>query len=169
MKTRKTLLSIFIITVALLAAVWFNKGTFTTEQTVVQEVQTDQDNQQLTIGDTHYLFDVSDQNSGQIKELLNRAEQLSGSAPLEQSSTNIVMVIHGPNVVLFDQKNYQKNKELVDLAARLEAFNIIDFKICQTAATMRGIESNSFHSFLEVIPIAPTEINRLVKKGYVEL
>lgn len=140
-----------------------------TSETVIKEQAKGKENQQLTINGVHYLLDVSDQDPSQIKSLLNRAEKVASNNNPDERSSRIVMVIHGPNVELFDKKNYQQNQSLIEQAARLDKSEVIDFIICQKAATARGIEKTSFPDFLEVVPFFGIEVNNLKKQGFVNL
>ncbi len=126
-------------------------------------------NQQVTIGETYYLFDVADNGPEKVKTLLERAEALSKETESNHAESRIAMVIHGPDINIFDKKNYEKNKEIVDLAARLDASDVIDFKVCKTAADSRGISESSFPAFMEMVPFSADEIERLEDEGYVEL
>ncbi len=85
------------------------------------------------VDNIHYLFDLVDHDPEQIKQLLKRAESLSKTADAANQQSRIAMVIHGPDIEFFDKKNYDKNKELIDLAARLDASKIIDFNVCKRA------------------------------------
>lgn len=167
MANRKLILSVLIFGLLLIGVLYTKKYPLPEEATHTKDQA--QENQQLIIGGVHYLLDVSDNNPNQIKELLDRAEKLSTSSEPNEKASKVVMVIHGANVELFDKKNYFQNKSLIDQAARLDAFDVIDFKICQTAAASRGIKKTSFPSFLEVVSFAGYEIDRLEAKGYVEL
>ena len=125
--------------------------------------------QEKTAERTHYLFDLVDHEPEQIKRLLERAESLSKTVDATNEKSRIAMVIHGPDVEIFDKKNYGKNKDIIDLAARLDASDVIDFKVCQVTADSRGIKESSLPSFMEMVPFAPDEIDRLEDEGYVEL
>jgi len=123
-------------------------------------------NQQKKFDETHYLFDLVDHEPWQIQQLLERAELISKR---QEVTSRIVFVIHGPDIEKFDKNNYGQNKTIIDLAAKLDATNVIDFKVCQVTADSRGINESSFPPFIELVPFAPDEIDRLNKKGYVEL
>ncbi len=146
----------------------------TAEQFSIRQTSANQQNDQgsdvtPTDDNTHYLFDLVDHDPDQIKQLLQRAESLSRSTDTNDQQSRIAMVIHGPDIEFFDKKNYAENKELIDLAARLDASDIIDFKVCKVTADSRGISGSSFPSFMEIVPFAPDEIDRLENDGYVEL
>lgn len=168
MTPRKTIISTLIIALLAVGIFYVKKNPVSIKENTSSVEQT-QTNQQLTIGGVHYLLDVSDQNPAQIKSLLNRAEEVSISTTSSGATSRIVMVIHGPNIDLFDKKNYLQNRELIEQAARLDALNVIDFKVCQRTATSRGIKKTSFPDFLEVVPFASIELNSLAEKGYVDL
>jgi len=76
-------------------------------------------------------------------------------------------VLHGPEVEFFSTRNYAQYKDIVDQAARLDAFDVVDVKICQSMMEARGIERDDIPSFIEQVPLGPGEIERLVRQGYV--
>jgi len=54
----------------------------------------------------------------------------------------------------------------VDEAARLDAFDVVDIRICQTMMEARGIGPDDIPSFIEQVPYGPGEVERLVEDGY---
>ncbi|MEE8054779.1 MAG: DsrE family protein [Gammaproteobacteria bacterium] len=124
---------------------------------------------QVTIGNKRYLFDVSDHSPRELEALLRRAEDLAQSSDAENDQLDIALVLHGPDVELFTKENYDKYKDIVDLAARLDAFDVIDFKVCQRTITSRGLTDSDMPAFMELVPFAPDEIERLQAEGYVTL
>lgn len=131
--------------------------------------QESQDNAQFEIGNTRYLFDVSDNSPEELQSLLSRAEEIRETHADGYDELEIVLVLHGPDINIFRQQNYSKHKSLVDLAARLDAFDIIDMRICETTMTRMGVERSEVPSFIESVPYAPTEIRRLIDEGYINL
>jgi len=79
----------------------------------------------------------------------------------------IVFVLHGEEANIFVRQNYSKYKNMVDLAARLDAFGIIDVKICEYWMSDNDIEIREFPAFVETVPYGPTEEKRLVGEGYI--
>lgn len=122
----------------------------------------------LTIGNTHYLFDVVDNGPEELGRLFMRAESLAQNAKTEEQDISIAMVIHGPDLNIFENRNYHKYKSLVDTAARLDAFGVIDFKLCQVLAFHEGFNEEDFPPFMEFVPFGPDEITRLKAEGYVD-
>ncbi|MFK8067793.1 MAG: DsrE family protein [Gammaproteobacteria bacterium] len=168
------LLSIIAISLVIIKNQLFPKLEITRSETTISEspspsITVTNENQQKIIGETHYLFNIADNGPEQIKTLLERAESLSTEAKYNNMNSRIAMVIHGPDIKIFENKNYQTNKEIVDLAARLDAQNVIDFKVCKVSANSRGIKDSSLPAFMEIVPFSVTEIKRLEKQGYIQL
>ena len=133
---------------------------------------TSQAQTQFNIGNKSYLFDVSDHTYEELEALLQRAAEISQLQPEnydQYDQLDIVMILHGPDIDWFTLRNYEQNRRLVDLAARLDAFEIIDMKVCETVMDMRGVRREEIPSFIEPVPYAPDEIKRLLNEGYINL
>jgi len=128
-----------------------------------------EENSQFNIGNTKYLFDVSDHSPTELESLLQRAEEIREAHADGYDDLDIVLILHGPDINIFRQENYNKHKPLVDLAAKLDAFDIIDMKICEKSLLTMGIERSEVPAFIESVPYAPDEIRRLSKEGYINL
>jgi len=127
------------------------------------------DNRQFNIDNTQYLFDVSDHSPEELKALLSRAEEIRETHAEGYDDLDIVLILHGPDINIFRQENYIQHKPLVDLAAKLDAFEIIDMKICETSMSSMGVERSEVPAFIESVPYAPDEIRRLGNEGYIRL
>jgi intracellular sulfur oxidation DsrE/DsrF family protein len=127
------------------------------------------DNRQFNIDNTQYLFDVSDHSPEELEALLNRAEEIRETHAEGYDDLDIVLILHGPDINIFRQENYNKHKPVVDLAAKLDAFEIIDMKICETSMSSMGIERSEVPAFIESVPYAPDELRRLGEEGYIRL
>jgi intracellular sulfur oxidation DsrE/DsrF family protein len=116
-----------------------------------------------------YVFDITVQNIEQLDAILNRADQLRGQfSPLQHGK--IALVLHGEELNLFRKKNYQQFMQIVERARLLDQQHLIDIKACQTVMQSLQIEQSELPEFIEQIPFAPIEIERLVKqKGYTRL
>ena len=124
---------------------------------------------QFTIGNKRYLFDVTSHSTEDMVALLQRTAEITQDMPADLDDLEIVMILHGPDLDWFTRRNYDKNREMVDLAARLDVLEIIDIKACETAMESRGIDSSELPAFIETIPYAPDEIARLQALDYVTL
>jgi hypothetical protein len=113
------------------------------------------------------VLDVSVHTIEGLRVLFDRAEELAMTPRPKGEDASVVLVLHGPEVEYFSLKNYDKYKDIVDQAARLDAFDVVDVKICQTMMGARGIEQNDIPSFIELVPYGPGEVERLKQEGYV--
>jgi intracellular sulfur oxidation DsrE/DsrF family protein len=79
-------------------------------------------------------------------------------------------VLHGEELLLFQKDNYAANFSIVERARLLDEENIIDIKACQTMMRILEIDQSELPGFIEQIPFAPVEIERLVKEhGFTRL
>ncbi len=116
-----------------------------------------------------YVFSVTVETAEQLDVVLNRAEQLRELFDPEQHN-RIAIVLHGDELQLFQKNNYSTNMLLVDRAKLLDQDNIIDIQACQTRMRQLNIGQNELPSFIEQIPFAPAEIERLEKEeGFTRL
>jgi len=113
------------------------------------------------------VLDISVHSLEGLKVLLDRAEELAMRPQAQGGEASVVLVLHGPEVEFFSIRNYEKYKDIVDQAARLDAFDVVDVKICQTMLDIQGIERDDIPSFIEQVPLGPDEVDRLVRQGYV--
>ena len=113
------------------------------------------------------VLDVSVHTIEGLKVLFDRAEELAMTPRPKGEDASVILVLHGPEVEYFSIKNYDKYKDIVDQAARLDAFDVVDVKICQTMMGEHGIEQNDIPSFIEQVPYGPGEVERLKQEGYV--
>jgi intracellular sulfur oxidation DsrE/DsrF family protein len=103
----------------------------------------------------------------ELKELLVRAEELSQSMEEYPSKEPVAFVLYGEEIDLFRRSNYQSNQELVDLAARLEAYQVVDFKVCETWMGKNQISGEQLPAFLDRVHNGAEEANRLEASGYI--
>ena len=116
-----------------------------------------------------YVFSVTVNTVQQLDVVLNRAEDLRELFNPDEHS-KIAIVLHGDELQLFQKDNYSSNQSMVERARLLDQGNIIDIKACQTMMRMLDIEQNELPSFIEQVPFAPTEIERLQnEEGFTRL
>jgi len=117
---------------------------------------------------TRYFFDVHGHTAAEITALLRRAQTTHDALPeAEQDAITIAIVLHGPDVTFFAADNYSRYRELVDLAAELDARGYVDLKACTVSVDRRGLDATRFPPFIEFVPYGPDEIDRLEAQGYV--
>ena len=116
-----------------------------------------------------YVFSVTVTSAQQLEVVLDRAEDLRELFDPDEHS-RIAIVLHGDELHLFQEQNYSSNMSVVDRARLLDQDNIIDIKACQTMMRILEIEQNDLPSFIEQVPFAPAEIERLQKEeGFTRL
>lgn len=123
----------------------------------------------FTIANKRYFFDVTDHSVEELQALLERIEEITEASPETFNELKIVMILHGPDIGLFTQSNYEQNQKLIDLAAKLDAFNVVDMKVCETAMNSLGVNLSEIPPFIESVPYGPAEITRLQREGYISL
>lgn len=85
--------------------------------------------------------------------------------PQEIDPLKIVVVSHGPELVVFAKKNYAKYKDVADRAAAM-AKQGIRFEICRNAAAAQGFAPEELHGFVSVVPAGPYALAYWQAKGY---
>jgi hypothetical protein len=116
-----------------------------------------------------YVFSVTVSTAQQLDVVLDRAEDLRALFDPDQHS-RIAIVLHGDELQLFEKRNYSMNQSVVDRARLLDEDNIIDIKACQTMMRILDIEQDELPSFIEQVPYAPAEIERLQREeGFTRL
>ena len=116
-----------------------------------------------------YVFSVTVNSPQQLDVVLNRAEDLRELFDPDQHG-RIAIVLHGDELQLFQKQNYSSNMSVVDRARLLDEDNIIDIKACQTMMRTLDIDQNELPSFIEQVPFAPAEIERLeAEEGFTRL
>ena len=113
------------------------------------------------------ILDISVHTLDGLRVLLDRAEQLAMTPRPEGEDASVVLVLHGPEIEFFSIRNYDRYRNIVDQAARLDAFDVVDVKICRTMMAIKGIPRDDIPSFIEQVPYGPAEIERLLRDGYV--
>jgi len=113
------------------------------------------------------VLDISVHTIEGLKVLFDRAEELAMRPQAQGEEASVVLVLHGPEVEFFSIGNYEKYKDIVDQAARLDAFDVVDVQICQTMMDVHGLERDDIPSFIEQVPFGPGEVERLTQQGYV--
>lgn len=78
---------------------------------------------------------------------------------------NIVVVIHGTEIVTVAKKNEAKYQDAVD-RMRYYADLGVKFKVCGQAAADFGYAVDDFQDFIEVVPNAMTELAHWQQQGY---
>jgi intracellular sulfur oxidation DsrE/DsrF family protein len=111
-----------------------------------------------------YLARILNDSPDEVARALKRAESLYLDGKLPTNANPIAIVLHGPEVEIFFKDKYEEYKSIVDLAARLSAFGVVDVRVCETQSGIMGRERSSIHSFIGTVTFGPTEVNRLLNQ-----
>lgn len=111
-----------------------------------------------------YLARIQLDSPQEIEEALLRAEQLFLSGQVETGDNPLAFVLHGPEVAIFLRENYGRYKKIVDLAARLTAFEVVDVRVCETRMGILGREKSALVPFVGTVPFGPAEVDRLLNQ-----
>ena len=109
-------------------------------------------------------LEVSPDGEADLVSLLTTMERTLAEGFVQQ--TPIVIVLHGTEALSFTKGQYLAKKRLVDRAALLDAYDLIDVRMCQTWMDKNDIEQSDIPAFIQPVPYAPEEIRRLEKEGY---
>lgn len=116
------------------------------------------------------VYDIRLHEPRQLQQLLQRLDELSGGPRRAgPGAPQFALVLHGPEVEFFAVENYPDYRELVDLAARLDAFEVIEVKVCQARMQALGLTPEDMPAFVEQVRFGPAEVERLEREGYVRM
>lgn len=113
-----------------------------------------------------FYFDEPDKIGSALFWVRSLMNPLMGS-PYDYSPEfmNIIVIIHGTEIVTVAKKNNKKYKEHVDRMKYYESLGV-KFKVCGLAAHDYGYVQKDFYDFVEMVPSAITELAHWQLKGY---
>ena len=85
----------------------------------------------------------------------------SGVTDLEPSTPPVVMMLHGPQAAKFVRSAYSKHRNLIEHAAKLSAFGMLDIKICEMWLKETGHSRQDLFPFITPVPYGADELTRL--------
>lgn len=113
------------------------------------------------------LADLRVHSPEELEGLLKRVDQMFAAGNIQTQDNPVVFLLHGEEARTLYKSNYAQHKRVVDLAAKLSAFDVIDVRVCEAWADNRGLDSAGLQPFVDTVKYAPAEKKRLVKKeGY---
>ena len=124
--------------------------------------------QQQVASEGPYLARVLLHSPSEVQGALQRAKTLLDQGLVGVDDPPIAFVLHGPEVSIFLRENYDQYREIVDLAAHLSAFNVVDMKVCRTRLGSLGETDQQLVPFVTTVPLGAAEVKRLLHdEGYV--
>ncbi len=114
--------------------------------------------------ESRVYLQVSPSGRQELMELFDTLE--ASVAAGETQEQPVVIVLHGQEAFPFLSRNYLANQMLVDRAAKLLAFGRIEMRMCETWMRSNGISPDELVPFVQTVPLAPEEVDRLERDGY---
>jgi len=113
------------------------------------------------------VYDVNTRDVATFEGVLDRASYLSKLYEADPFESSIVLVLHGDEIHFFARRNFAQYEALMRRAQSLTVGTTIEFRMCQIAARGRGYEPSDVHGFVQMVPMADSEIVRLQNEhGY---
>jgi uncharacterized protein len=100
-----------------------------------------------------------------LSSIASLMTQTAEFGPHEFEPLKIVVVSHGPELVVFAKRNYAKYKDIVDRAASL-AQQGVKFEVCRGAAASLNFVPEDFYGFTTVVPSGPYALTYWQMKGF---
>jgi intracellular sulfur oxidation DsrE/DsrF family protein len=113
-----------------------------------------------------YYVDIAQITLEELGALFMNLTATLGGLTNGTSSDPIVVVLHGDEAGAFLRSNYIDNKPLADAAALLDAYGVIDLKMCATWMRNHAVTEADILPFIESVPYGPAEVDRLRTDGY---
>ena len=109
-----------------------------------------------------------ERNAEHLSQALLQAEQYA-QANTGTLKAPVLVVLNGEEIAAFERKHYREQKQLVDLAARLAAFEIIEIRVCETTLEERFVHRSELPSFLQPIKNGAAYLTEKKRQGYTSL
>ncbi len=110
---------------------------------------------------------IESHTAEELESILRRAESTIDSGRGFPDFEPVEFILHGPEAEFFIHRNYERHREIVDLAARLDAFGVIDVKICEQWMAVNGVSRGDLPAFIDTVPFGPRAEEQLLREGYV--
>ena len=130
----------------------------------VKDVKAEMSKQIPPVETSGYIARIRPNSPEEIASALMRAEELYNSGRVTQADKPVAMVLHGPEVAVFFKDNYERYQDIIDLAAKLSALNVVEVNVCRTRLGMIGEPVDKLMPFVGTVPFGPDEVDRLLKQ-----
>ena len=113
----------------------------------------------------NYLADIRVHSPEELNHILMRAEMLLDDGEFTPGdSSPVVFLLHGEEARVLFKNQYSQNKQLVDLTAKLSAFNVIDVRVCETWMRKNNLSKDQLQPFIGTEKYAPATEKRLLQE-----
>ena len=121
----------------------------------------------ITAAEARTYLEVSPDSPDDLDTLFTTLEAyLERGIPTPAQSEPVIVILHGAEAIPFTRQGFAAHRSLVDRAALLDAYRLIDVRMCRTWMDSNGIGPEDIPAFIETVPFAPEEIQRLEAEGY---
>lgn len=145
-----------------------SEGFKTAAHQVSDKVEVDAQSQPSIVDEQlKLLADIRVHSAEELERILKRVDELADQRGSQQNTAPVVFLLHGEEAKTLYKNNYQTHRSVVDLAAKLSAFELVDIRVCEVWAGKQGLDNQLLQPFVDTVPYAPSERKRLVKEdGY---
>lgn len=151
-------LRVISLSVAAFALLWVGD----VSQTIAMESPDDIQQAPETI---NHIADIRLHSPQELNVILSRADKLlSDGEFVVGDSSPVVFLLHGEEARALFKSDYNEHKAMVDLAAKLSAFNVVDIRVCETWMRKNKLSSDQLQPFVKTVSYAPAEEKRLIKE-----
>ncbi len=114
-----------------------------------------------------YVAKIEAHTPKEIRDILERAEVLVDESSDLSEVKPIALILHGKESAAFLRNNYDEYRDLVDLAAKLDAFDVVDVQICETWMRINDVDRSQLPAFVNTVPYGPREEKKLLGSGFI--
>ncbi|WP_018862754.1 DsrE family protein [Thioalkalivibrio sp. ALJ3] len=112
------------------------------------------------------VYDVYVDTEDELNMVLDRVSMLNNVYESDPFEAHIVLVLHGREVPFFTRDQFDEREETMRRAKSLTEGGVVEFRMCEASARLRGIEHEEIHGFVNLVPMADAEIVELQHEGY---
>lgn len=113
------------------------------------------------------VADIRVHTAQELEGALSRVEAMFDNGGIREQDEPVIFLLHGDEARTLYRQNYGEHKDVVDLAAKLSAFGVVDIKVCESWSDHHSLDRNRLQPFVETVPFAPAEKRRLLEEeGY---
>ncbi|WP_018863789.1 DsrE family protein [Thioalkalivibrio sp. ARh3] len=112
------------------------------------------------------VYDVYVDTEDELNSVLDRVSMLNNVYESDPFEAHIVLVLHGQEVPFFTRDEFDEREETMRRAKSLTEGGVVEFRMCEASARLRGIDHDDVHGFVNLVPMADAEIIELQHEGY---
>lgn len=113
-----------------------------------------------------YIAQIEAHTTTELDHILRRVDSILKEEQGYSASSPVALILHGTEIQAFLKSNYQQNQALVDLAAKLDAYNAVEIQVCETWMRLNGVDHSQLPPFISTVPYGPAAEAALVDQGY---